>query len=329
MMLTPNAAPSTSLTVSETPSTVIDPLEAMKRASSGGARKPKRRLAPSGLRSRISPTPSTWPATMWPPSSSPSFRGRSRLTGLPGRQAPMVVRDRVSAEASTANQPGSLSTTERQTPLQAMEAPWAIEALSYLVSMTIRVAPPGARLRTRPRSVMMPVNMGRKLPGPAISFQAVGTERDRAFGRQRLYLGEMLQPEGLRRRQAIAPDHARRAEDGETVHQLPAEQCRGKPGAALRQDPGQSPFPQQRKHIFQVQRPVRPGRRIDDLDAAIDKGAPAQPVAAFQRDQQCGRLPGAGHQRRGKRQAHAPVENDAKRRPVAKPRQPHVQQGIV
>ena len=36
-------------------------------------------------RARTSPTPSTWPCTMWPPSRAASVTGRSRLTGSPAR----------------------------------------------------------------------------------------------------------------------------------------------------------------------------------------------------------------------------------------------------
>src|SRR3546814_13130669 len=71
---------------------------------SGGAAKAKRQLSPSWRRSTTVPTPSTWPETMWPPSSSPSFNGRSKLTAWPACQAPMVVQARVSFDASAANQ---------------------------------------------------------------------------------------------------------------------------------------------------------------------------------------------------------------------------------
>ena len=46
--------------------------------------------------------PSTWPLTMWPPSSSPSRSARSRLSLVPRCQVPAVVIRSVSAAASTA-----------------------------------------------------------------------------------------------------------------------------------------------------------------------------------------------------------------------------------
>ncbi len=100
---------------------------------------------------------------MCPPSSSPTRSARSRLTRVPGCQVPSTVLDRVSAEASTANQSGPSSTTVRQQPEQAMEAPmagWSAQACS----MTSRMSRPaliGAMLRTRPTALMIPVNIRR------------------------------------------------------------------------------------------------------------------------------------------------------------------------
>ena len=60
------------------------------------------------------------------------FSERSRLTRAPCRQRPTVVTRKVSSAASTANQmrPSSspVSTTVRQTPEQAIEAPCAMSA---------------------------------------------------------------------------------------------------------------------------------------------------------------------------------------------------------
>ena len=77
-----------------------------------------------------SPTPSTWPETMWPPSSSPTLAARSRFTGSPAFQAPSVVLARVSPETSTANQLSPFSTTVRQQPECEIEAPMSTPARS-------------------------------------------------------------------------------------------------------------------------------------------------------------------------------------------------------
>ena len=88
----------------------------------------------SGRSSReiSSATPSTWPATMWPPSSSPTFIARSRLSRVPVFQSPAVVIRSVSAAASTetAVRLPSLpvSTTVRQTPECEIDAPMAMES---------------------------------------------------------------------------------------------------------------------------------------------------------------------------------------------------------
>ena len=64
--------------------------EAMQRRGradrAGGASRP-----PASTDS-TSPTPSTWPETMWPPSSSPTRAARSRLIRRPSRQSPRVAR---------------------------------------------------------------------------------------------------------------------------------------------------------------------------------------------------------------------------------------------
>ncbi len=101
----------------------------MKRIIGFGASKVMRMLPPSGCCSTILPTPSTWPLTKCPPSSSPTFSARSRLTRVPTFQVPSVVTESVSPLTSKAIQPGPFSTTERQQPLQQTEAPKAISAV--------------------------------------------------------------------------------------------------------------------------------------------------------------------------------------------------------
>ena len=56
----------------------------------------------SGRISRVasSAMPSAWPATICPPSSSPTFNARSRLSRVPIFQQPAVVMRKVSAAAS-------------------------------------------------------------------------------------------------------------------------------------------------------------------------------------------------------------------------------------
>src|SRR5581483_6262705 len=103
IILTPKSSSPTSFTVREMPSRAIEPLGAMKGISALGALTVRRMLPPSCRRSTIAPTPSTWPLTRWPPSSSPILRARSRLTRVPGFQLPSVVTDRVSPLTSKAS----------------------------------------------------------------------------------------------------------------------------------------------------------------------------------------------------------------------------------
>ena len=82
-------------------------------------------------RATSSAMPSTWPATIWPPSSSPIFSARSRLSRVPccpapGRGEPQRLGGGIDREpGAVASSP--VSTTVRQTPEQAIEAPIAID----------------------------------------------------------------------------------------------------------------------------------------------------------------------------------------------------------
>ncbi len=167
---TPNSAPSTSFTVSDVPASATEPLGAMKRASSVGARKRNRVLSPSGVIATISATPSTWPETICPPISSPSLSARSRLIRSPTLQARrprrIAVFETLSAETSTSNQApppeaAPRSTTVRHTPSQAIEAPMAMVPGSAAQRMRTRRSPRSSRRSTVPISVTIPVNIAR------------------------------------------------------------------------------------------------------------------------------------------------------------------------
>src|SRR4029079_335024 len=112
-----------SATVRLTPSTVIEPFDTT--ASSRSAGTSSRRSPPpvaSGASARISPTPSTWPCTKWPPRRAASDTGRSRLTACPTSRRPRLVRASVSELRSNAKCSSSCSTTVRQVPLTATDA---------------------------------------------------------------------------------------------------------------------------------------------------------------------------------------------------------------
>lgn len=163
MMLQAKPASPAWLTVSEMPSTAIEPLTAISGARLAGTATSRRCDSPTGSSAVISPIASTWPNTMWPPISSPIRSERSRLTLSPSRQRPTVVTSRVAPEASTANQPSPLSTAVKQMPEVAIEPPSGISASGSRVLMVSRRPWSPARSCATstiwPTSVMMPVNM--------------------------------------------------------------------------------------------------------------------------------------------------------------------------
>ena len=147
-----------SFTVSEMPSTAMEPLTATSGARDSGIEISSRQLSPTGSKAAMVPTASAWPKTRWPPSSSPSRSERSRLMRVPSVQLPSVVRASVSGEAWTRKRPGSFSTTVRQTPECATEAPSAISSSGRSLATTRSRSAPSRTLSTRPIWVMIPVN---------------------------------------------------------------------------------------------------------------------------------------------------------------------------
>src|SRR5277367_1814024 len=116
---------------------------------------------------------------MWPPSSSPTRTGRSRLTGSPTFRSPSVVLDSVSPDAVNANQRSlvlPLSTTVMQAPEQAIEAPTSMALTSYCVAITMCVSPRFSMCRTWPTSVTIPVNMAHYLGCGGEAFQHIGAQ---------------------------------------------------------------------------------------------------------------------------------------------------------
>src|SRR5271155_1623621 len=116
---------------------------------------------------------------MWPPNSSPTRMGRSRLTRSPVFQSPSVVFDSVSPDAVNANQRSlalPLSTTVMQAPEQAIDAPTSMALTSYCVAITTCVSPRFSMCRTWPTSVTIPVNMAHYLGCGDEAFQHIGAQ---------------------------------------------------------------------------------------------------------------------------------------------------------
>src|SRR6185312_3061477 len=100
---------------------------------------------------------STCPWTRWPPSRAASVTGRSRLTGAPVRTEPRVVRSSVSPLRSKASVSTVCSTTVRQVPFTATDAP---TGLSVATSGHATTSRPPSSARTAPSSSTIPVNIG-------------------------------------------------------------------------------------------------------------------------------------------------------------------------
>src|SRR3954451_24069102 len=113
----------------------------------------------AGSRARISPVPSTWPCTMWPPSRPVTGTARSRLTGLPGASAPRLERCSVSAITSAVKASPWTSTTVRQTPLTEIESPCpASDVTAAPRTVSRAAASSSSRRTTSPSSSTIPVN---------------------------------------------------------------------------------------------------------------------------------------------------------------------------
>ena len=127
MISTEKVSPSTALTVSETPSSATEPLGAMKRASSCGARKRKARHVGHVLARNDGGEPVDMAGDQMAAEFVAQFERALQIDARTVPPAADVVTASVSAAASAANQmrPSSspVSTTVRQTPEQATEAP--------------------------------------------------------------------------------------------------------------------------------------------------------------------------------------------------------------
>src|SRR5665811_2052816 len=113
-----------------------------------------------GCRSSTTPTPSTWPCTMWPSRRPVTGTARSRLTRSPGASAPRLLRRRVSGMTSTVKATLVTSVTVTHTPSTAIEAPTPVPSVTVGPRSTSRASvPPLSTARTVPTSSTIPVNI--------------------------------------------------------------------------------------------------------------------------------------------------------------------------
>ena len=160
MRLTVKLCSPASTTVRLTPSTVMEPLSTRYGARCGGSDTSTTSQCSLGVRRRTSPTPSTWPCTMWPPSRVCGVTARSRLTRSPGREPASDVLSSVSAITSAVQVPSVRSVTVRQQPLTAIESPRRVPSSTVAALMESRRASPCSSIAaTVPSSSTMPVNI--------------------------------------------------------------------------------------------------------------------------------------------------------------------------
>src|ERR1051325_136382 len=218
-------------TVRLTPSTDRLPFSATKRWSARGIASVTRRPSPSAATARTSPTPSTWPCTRCPPSRSASRSERSRLTGVPSRQSPSVVRRSVSGTASTAKRPLSTATAVRQQPEQLMLSPtFASAKTSPAAIQSRRPSGRSSACATRRFSSMSPVTPSALQVHDEAEVVADQVVRDDPAARRArecpidpVAAGEP------------APEDERRRLEHEPLHEPGAEEGRPQRGAALEQ----------------------------------------------------------------------------------------------
>ncbi len=135
---------------------------------------------------------------MWPPSSSPSFIGRSRLTQLPTARSPRLVFCSVTSINSVENACPSVATTVVQQPLTATLLPIFRLPPSTRASIFNR-RPPGrsSMASTVPVPSTIPVNMRIQLQPDVFADTTAAAKREVR------HLGELGRPEVPDRRPSV------------------------------------------------------------------------------------------------------------------------------
>ena len=191
--------------------------------------------SPTGSAASIVPMPSTWPVTIWPPSSSPTFSARSRLSRAPSAHRPAAVRLCVSAETSTANQSVAL-VDHRQADARAGDRGAEIDRRHIIAAgdAHARVAALLDGASTRPMSVMIPVNMA-SAPDALVDVEPVLAKGAAVGWRQRpCASASAARPISPTAARALA-DQDRRAIDEQAIDQIGGEEGGRRAGAALDQ----------------------------------------------------------------------------------------------
>ena len=188
---------------------------------------------------RPSPTPSTWPCTMWPPRRSAARSGSSRFTARAGaRSPPSGERRSVSCMTSAPKRSPSTAVAVRQTPLTATESPSPSSPASARRERQAHAV--GGRVRPRrpsPRSCDEPGEHAahhslQPRGDQQVVADALAVERQRA---QRV--GDALDALALERvARGAAAEQQRREEQADLVDLAGVEERARQVRAALEQD---------------------------------------------------------------------------------------------
>ncbi len=147
------------MTVREIPSRATEPFSAINAFSRSSTAITSLCESPSASISCKLASPSTWPDTICPPSSSPSLRAGSRFICVPICQPDSVVRASVSADTSTKKLSVVVSTTVRHTPEHAIDAPNDRWSHCHGAAISNCQSPVLVTERTCPIAVIIPVNI--------------------------------------------------------------------------------------------------------------------------------------------------------------------------
>ncbi len=256
----------------------LDRDEARQVASAPG--KPSACDPFSGVADTASPTPSTWPDTRCPPSSSPMRNDRSRLTRDPdGPASQLGMRQRLGRgidrePVRVRTPPPSGSSRNRRSRRRARPAdrPGIPPGVAITRRMSLCRSPIGSMARTVPRAV---TDSGEHSILPFEFAQHVVTDGGNAMPLEARHHGKFFDPESLHRRPAVAAHDGGGMKPGDPVDQIGPQQGGGDLAAALRPAPASvRPAPSAGIAVDQID-PGGGRRYLDQLRAEIGEGLAA------------------------------------------------------
>src|SRR3954452_21230355 len=196
------------------------------------------RAKPSSLTSVITPTPSTCPSIICPPSRASARSASSRLTRVPASTSFSDERRSVSCMTSKPKRCPQMPVAVRHTPLTATLSPSPTSCARRDSTVSTAPSPVRSTATTVPRSSTNPVNIGLPLSQACADQDVAGdhlaVERQRA---QRV--GDALDALALERVAGLAAaEQQRRQEEPDLVDLARVEEAAAKVRAPLQEDRG-------------------------------------------------------------------------------------------